>query len=118
VISSSRERINKLWLAQHCGKVTFRSRWHAWLVIACMCLRDRRMDWYLHPYECRWAPRIYGREPQRTGDPHIHIGHGRNAPWLRLGRKLKRWFVYPYYRTRRELKIRLGLAQRPPRKED
>jgi|SRR5579871_2792233 len=108
--STSRERIDRLWLAQHCGKVTFRSRAHAWRVILGMAVRQRKLDLYLHSYECRWT----ARPPSRTAPPHIHVGHSKNAPWPRLKRTLRHWLVYPCLRARRELKIRLGLAERPP----
>jgi hypothetical protein len=111
----------RIWLSEHCGKVTFRSRAHAWRVIIKMFLREPGADrLYLSPYECRREASRPSRGiwvPQRNAAPHIHIGHSQHAPYPRLRGKLRHKVKYPLYRARLELKIRLGLAQRPPERK-
>lgn len=98
------------WLAAHCGKRKYRSRWHAWAVILRIWVRNRVID-SLEPYTCTWAPHW---SQGRTGAPHIHIGHGRYAPFSWLRRQLHLYVVWPYYRARRRYRRRRKSKQGEP----
>lgn len=84
------------WRAAHYGKRRYRSRRRAWLAILRIWLRERRWD-SLQPYTCRWGP---DWNKGRTGEPHIHIGHGKYTPGGRAGYWLNRHVVWPCYRAR------------------
>jgi hypothetical protein len=63
-----------------------------------MMWRHRELDFGLRPYVCRW-----GHTPVlgQTAAPHLHIGHHKRRP----RRWLKRLIIWPYYRTRRRVRM-------------
>jgi hypothetical protein len=84
------------WRAAHYGKRRYRTRRQAWLVIARIWLRERRLD-SLEPYTCRWGA---DWNAGRSAPPHIHIGHGKYTPASRARHQLNLRVVWPLYRAR------------------
>jgi hypothetical protein len=92
------------WRHAHYGKRVYRSRLRAWLAILRIWLRERRRPDALEPYACRYASRF---GDGKASEPHVHIGHGRWTPQARARRRLRRMFLYPFFRARRRAKVRL-----------
>lgn len=106
-------RTYRTWRAAHSGKWRYPTRRRAWLAVFRLCIRQRHLDWQLHPYECRWGP---DWRKGATFPPHLHIGHGRQVRPLpkRIWYWWRRLAVWPYYRYRLIVRIVLGRAQAPP----
>ena len=92
------------WRFRHYGKRAYPSRCRAWLAILHIWLRERRFD-SLVPYTCRYTARA---GEGKAGESHIHIGHGRYTPQARARRRLRRMFLYPFFRARRRVKVWLA----------
>ena len=101
-----RQTNQRRWQQGHQGKRVYRSRSRAWLMILRIWARERRLD-SLTPYVCYYTDRL---EDRKTGDPHIHIGHTRWTRSRRLRRRARRMFLYPFFRARRQVKVRASTA--------
>jgi len=108
---NGRSRYND-WRSKHYGKRVYPSRGRAWLAILRIWLQERRRPDSLQPYACRYTARA---DAGPSGKPHVHIGHGRYTPQARANRWLRLAFVYPFFRARRQVRLRLRALMKPTR---